>query len=129
MLDAENWRTESLKIYREHNLDVYRFIICFSGNQNDSEDMTQEVFIRVLNNLSKYNHSARLKTWIFSIAKHVAIDHYRKAKFNSIIKDGFFKQLKSNEKNPNELAKQNEMKNYVQEAISKVKPNYRAVLY
>jgi len=128
LLDADNLEDRIIEIYREHYLDVYRFIICFSGNQNDSEDMTQEVFIRVLNNLSKFNHSASLKTWIFSIAKHVAIDHYRKTKFTSIIKDGFFKQLRSNEKNPNELAEQNEIKNYVQDAISKVKPNYRAVL-
>ena len=24
-------------------IDVYRFLICFSGNQNDAEDLTQEV--------------------------------------------------------------------------------------
>ncbi len=128
MLDADNLEDRIIEIYRDHYLDVYRFIICFSGNQNDSEDMTQEVFIRVLKNLSKFNHTVSLKTWIFSIAKHVAIDHYRKTKFISTIKDGFFKQLRSNEKNPNEVAEQNEMKNYVQDAISKVKPNYRAVL-
>ncbi|CAM3097366.1 RNA polymerase sigma factor [Filibacter tadaridae] len=128
MLDADNTEDRIIEIYRNHYLDVYRFIICFSGNQNDSEDMTQEVFIRVLNNLSKFNHSASLKTWIFSIAKHVVIDHYRKSKFTSIFKEGFFKNLKSEAQDPNELAEQNEMKNYVQIAISKVKPSFRTVL-
>ena len=98
------------EIYSHYYLDVYKFIICYSGNQNDSEDMTQEVFIRVLKNLSKYNYSASLKIWIFSIAKHVAIDHYRKARFTIILKEGFFKQLISSEKGPIDYAEQTEYK-------------------
>ena len=128
MLDTDSLEDRIIEIYRDHYGDVYRFIICFSGNQNDAEDMTQEVFIRVLNSLSTFNHAVHLKTWIFSIAKHVAIDHYRKAKFTSIFKERFFKQLKSNAKDPHELAEQTEIKNYVQHAISKVRPNYRVVL-
>lgn len=79
----ENLEDRIIEIYRQHYLDVYRFLICFTGNQNDAEDLTQDVFIRVLNNLSNFN-TGNLKTWIFSIAKHVAIDHYRKKRFISI---------------------------------------------
>lgn len=128
MIESDSLENKIDEIYRHYYLDVYKFIICYSGNQNDSEDMTQEVFIRVLKNLSKYNYSASLKTWIFSIAKHVAIDHYRKTRFTYILKEGFFKQLISNEKGPIEYAEQNEFKNYVHETISKIKPNYRMVL-
>lgn len=77
MNDLERLEESISKIYRHYYLDVYRFLICFSGNQNDAEDLTQEVFIRVLNNLANFN-GGNLKTWIFSIAKHTAIDHYRK---------------------------------------------------
>ncbi|MBM7587050.1 RNA polymerase sigma-70 factor (ECF subfamily) [Bacillus pakistanensis] len=116
------------EIYRLHYLDVYRFLICFSGNQNDAEDLTQEVFIRVLNHLSAYNHSSNLKTWIFSIAKHVAVDDYRKKKFTSLFKDNFFKQLVSNEKEPNEFVEQNELNHLLHDAISRLKPLYRTVV-
>ncbi len=129
MIDLDNLEDSISKIYREHYLDVYRFLICFSGNQHDAEDITQEVFIRVLNNLSNFNSSSsNLKTWIFSIAKHTAVDHYRKKKFVSIFKDGFFKQIASTDKDPNELMEQNQMKKRVHEAISKLKPNYRTVV-
>lgn len=127
MPDIENLEGSIIEIYRCHYLDVYRFLICFTGNKNDAEDLTQEVFIRVLNNLSNFN-TGSLKTWIFSIAKHIAIDHYRKKKFISIFKEGFFKQLISTEKEPNDLIVQNEVKKMVHAAISKLKPDFRAVV-
>ena len=127
MHNFEDLEDKIIEIYRQHYLDVYRFLICFTGNQNDAEDLTQEVFIRVLNNLSNFT-TGSLKTWIFSIAKHAAIDHYRKKKFYSIFKEGFFKKMASTEKEPNELIEQNEIKRLVHTAISKLKPNYRAVV-
>ncbi|MGG3564039.1 RNA polymerase sigma factor [Neobacillus rhizosphaerae] len=128
MFDDEKLEEKIEKIYRHHYLEVYRFLVCFSGNQNDAEDLTQEVFIRVLNSFTKKNSISNVKTWIFTIAKHVAIDHYRKKRFSSLFKDGFFKQIASTEKEPNELVEQNELKRLVHLAISKLKPNYRAVV-
>ncbi|HEO8421265.1 RNA polymerase sigma factor [Niallia sp. FSL W8-0635] len=128
MIDPKNLESSIVSIYNEHYLDVYRFLVCFSGSQTDAEDMTQEVFIRVLKNLSTFHSGNNLKTWIFSIAKHVAIDYYRKKKFVSIFKEGFFKQLEANDEKPDEVLEITEMKQIVHEAISKLKPNYRAVV-
>ncbi|WP_042347865.1 RNA polymerase sigma factor [Bacillus massiliigorillae] len=128
MVDLDNLENSIIRIYNSYYKDVYRFLICFSGNQNDAEDMTQEVFIRVLNNLSNYNSSQNLKTWVFSIAKHVAIDHYRKNRLVSILKKGFFNQMKAIELDPNEVIEQNEIKNLVHEAIAKLKPHYRIIV-
>jgi RNA polymerase sigma-70 factor, ECF subfamily len=128
LFENEKLEEQIDKIYNRHYMEVYRFLICFSGNQNDAEDLTQEVFIRVLNNLSNIHSINNLKTWIFSIAKHVAIDHYRKRRFSSLFTDGFFNRIISTEKEPNDLFEQNEMKRLVHAAISKLKPNYRAVV-
>jgi RNA polymerase sigma-70 factor, ECF subfamily len=128
LFDIENLEDKISEIYNRHYLDVYRFLICFSGNQDEAEDMTQEVFIRVLKNLSNYNGTSTIKTWIFSIAKHVAIDHYRKKRFSSIFKEGFFKHIVSKEKGPNELVELSEIQKVVHEGISELKPNYRAVV-
>lgn len=128
MLDHEKLEDTIDEIYNRHYLDVYRFLICFSANQNDAEDLTQDVFIRVLNNIANLKSLINVKTWIFSIAKHVAIDHYRKKKFVSLFTDGFFKQMISSQKEPNEVIEQNEVKRQVHQAISKLRPNYRAVV-
>lgn len=127
MNEEENLEESIIEIYHRYYLDVYRFLIYFTGSQNDAEDLTQEVFIRVLNNLSNF-HTGSLKTWIFSIAKHIAIDHHRKKKFSSIFTEAFFKQIVSTEKEPNDVIVQNEMRRTVHAAISKLKPDFRAVM-
>lgn len=128
MIDYKNLESSIVVIYNHHYLDVYRFLVSFSGNPNDAEDLTQEVFIRVLKNLPNFKSRNNLKTWIFSIAKHVAVDHYRKKRFASIFKEGFFNQFKSNDKMPEEELEISEMKKVVHGAISKLKPHYRAVI-
>jgi RNA polymerase sigma-70 factor, ECF subfamily len=128
LFEAEDLEDRISEIYRQHYLQVYRFLVCFTGNQNDAEDLTQEVFIRVLNQIADLDRVYNLKTWILTIAKHVAIDHYRKKRFTSIFSEGFFKQMVSSNKEPNELLEQNEMKRSVHDAISKLKPSFRAVV-
>ena len=128
MVDLRDLEGSIVEIYNHHYLDVFRFLVCFSGNQNDAEDLTQEVFIRVLKSLPNFKTDTNLKTWIFSIAKHVAIDHYRKKKFTTIFKEGFFTKLESKDKKPDEEYEMTELEHYVHEAISKLKPNHRAAV-
>jgi RNA polymerase sigma-70 factor, ECF subfamily len=128
LIDLDNVELSITKIYRENYLDVYKFLICFLGNQNDAEDLTQEVFIRVLKNLSSYNQQSSIKTWIFSIAKHAAIDHHRKNKFISIFKENFFKKIASETKLPNELIEEQELQKKVHDTISTLKPHYRSIV-
>lgn len=128
MVDRGHLEGKIEQIYEQHYKDVYRFLICFTGSQNDAEDLTQEVFIQVLKSLNKYNNQYRLKTWILTIARNVAVDHFRRQKFYSIFKDSFFARIVAKDHNPDELLETKEQKEVVHKAIANLKPNYRAVL-
>jgi RNA polymerase sigma-70 factor (ECF subfamily) len=43
-----------------------------------AEDLTQEVFVRIVQNASEFRHSARFTTWMFAIARNLCIDQLRK---------------------------------------------------
>ena len=116
------------KIYTEHHKDIYKFLICFTGSKNEAEDLTQEVFIRVIKSINNFNGSCTFTTWIFSIAKHTAIDHFRRKKFYSIMKDSFFKNMASTDSDPEQLLIHDESKSQVHQAILQLKPSYRAVI-
>src|ERR1700749_4568880 len=55
---------------------VYRMVTL----RQDAEDLLQDVFIRVLEDIRSYRGEARFKSWLFGIATHACLDHLRKRK-------------------------------------------------
>lgn len=44
----EEMKHQVMAIYERHYHDVYQFLLYFAGSQNDAEDLTQEVFLRMI---------------------------------------------------------------------------------
>ena len=55
---------------------IYRMVT----QRQDAEDLLQDVFIRVLEDIRSYRGEARFKSWLFGIATHVCLDHLRSKK-------------------------------------------------
>lgn len=66
------------RIYDSYHQDLFQFLIYLVQNRQVAEDLTQEVYIRVLKSYDSFQGKSSEKTWLFSIAKNVAIDHFRK---------------------------------------------------
>lgn len=81
-------------------------------NREQAEDLVQEVYIRVFKSYHRFEGKSSEKTWLFSIAKNVAIDHFRKQKgwkqwiLTSF--DGATVQVKDYEPLPEEITLQRE---------------------
>lgn len=52
--------------------------------EEDAEEIVNNVFLRVYKGIGKFKGASRLKTWVFELAKHAAIDYYRSPKNESI---------------------------------------------
>ncbi|SFU39308.1 RNA polymerase sigma-70 factor, ECF subfamily [Pustulibacterium marinum] len=53
-------------------------------DKEESEDVLQEVFVKIWNNLDSYDTSkGRFFTWILNIARNTAIDKYRSKSYNN----------------------------------------------
>jgi RNA polymerase sigma-70 factor (ECF subfamily) len=50
------------------------------GAGGDAEDLLQETFLRAYTNLHRYRTRWRLATWLFTIARRVAINHHRRSR-------------------------------------------------
>lgn len=68
------------EIYEKYHQDVYQFIFYMVKDRNLAEDLVQEVYIRVLKSYERFQGKSSLKTWIYSIARNVTIDYFRKEK-------------------------------------------------
>jgi RNA polymerase sigma-70 factor (ECF subfamily) len=63
---------------------LMRYLMFLTGKREVSEDLFQEVWIRVMRRGSQYNGKARFDTWIFTIARNLVIDLSRKRTMSSL---------------------------------------------
>ncbi len=68
------------KLYNEYHQDVFQFLFYLVKNRETAEDLMQEVYMKVLRSYGSFEHKSSEKTWLFSIARNAAIDHFRKEK-------------------------------------------------
>lgn len=116
-------------LYRTYYKDVYHFLLYFTGNVNDAEDLTQEVFIRVLGSLSRYDaDKANKKTWIMTIAKYTAVDQYRKRKIQTLFMDKWLRRLPTMDGLPEEALDEQEEERLIEKALGQLKPSFRMVM-
>lgn len=66
------------RLYEEYHQHIFRFLIYMTRDRDLAEDLTHEVYVRVLKSYGRFEGESTEKTWLFSIAKNLALDHFRK---------------------------------------------------
>jgi RNA polymerase sigma-70 factor (ECF subfamily) len=65
------------QIYDQYYRKVRKFILHTVRNEWVADDLVQETFIRISNNLDSVRDAARLQAWIFRIAHNICRDYFR----------------------------------------------------
>ncbi|MGW8143335.1 MAG: RNA polymerase sigma factor [Anaerolineales bacterium] len=67
------------EIYERYQRGIYRYLYYRIGDLHTAEDLTSEVFLRMIEKLPNYSgHSLAFRAWLFQIARNLSIDHYRR---------------------------------------------------
>lgn len=72
-------------LLERHKNKIFNYIYRFFGDYHMSEDIFQEVFLRVIKHKNTYRHHARFTTWIMTITRNLCIDTLRKKKIRYTI--------------------------------------------
>lgn len=59
---------------------LFNFLLRLTSSKEDSEEILQDVFIRVYNYLYKFDNKWKFQSWIYSIAVNSFKDYYKKKK-------------------------------------------------
>ncbi|MFS0884252.1 sigma-70 family RNA polymerase sigma factor [Aeromicrobium sp. 179-A 4D2 NHS] len=70
---------EQVEVYARHAAQVHRLAYRLTGNHQDAEDLTQDVFERVFTSLDRYE-AHNLAGWIHRITTNLFLDRARRAK-------------------------------------------------
>jgi RNA polymerase sigma-70 factor (ECF subfamily) len=65
------------QLLRRFQIPVLHFLR-HRGLATDAEDVAQETFLRAYNNLHRYDRRWNFSAWLFTIARRLSINHYRR---------------------------------------------------
>lgn len=131
-----NGDESSLKELISVNLKpVYNFVYRMVRNEKDAEDISQETFVKLWKNISKYRQGESFKAWLFRIARNTAIDWMRKRKnpvFSDFDKDDGENTIAENiadpDPLPDELAAKANDKELLNRVVGGLSPEHQEIL-
>lgn len=69
------------QLVQQFHRRIYNICYRFTGSQDDAQDLTQEVFIKVYRTLSSYDlDRGSFQTWVTTMTRNLLVDHFRKSK-------------------------------------------------
>jgi RNA polymerase sigma-70 factor (ECF subfamily) len=66
------------QIYERHQGQVYRYVLYRVRDIAIAEDLTSEVFVRLVEQIGRFRYRGRpILAWLYTIARHLVTDHFR----------------------------------------------------
>ncbi len=113
------------EIVKQYSGMLYNHIRRMIGNDEDSKDILQEVFINVYKKIDSFREESSLKTWLFRIASNKTIDFLRKEKR---FKAEELPETLKEKSNPLQHTEQSLKKEIVHQALLKLKEEEREIV-
>jgi RNA polymerase sigma-70 factor (ECF subfamily) len=63
---------------------LYRYLLRLVRNSADADDLFQQTWIRVAEQIRHFDPSRNFDAWLFTLARHLAIDHLRRRRPESL---------------------------------------------
>ena len=74
-------------LFERYNRRIFNFLARMTMDRALAEDLTQNVFLRIIKYRNSYREGARFQSWIYQVARNVFSDHYQahKNKFSDFV--------------------------------------------
>jgi RNA polymerase sigma-70 factor (ECF subfamily) len=93
------------ELYEKYFDKIYRYISLKIGNRVESEDMTQQVFIKALHSISSFKwRGLPFSAWLFRIAHNQVVDYLRKKTRQPIL--SLNESITASDDNPHKITEQ-----------------------
>ena len=128
------------ELVRRYERPVFSLIFRMVRDREVAEDLAQDSFIKVLNNIDRYRPEFKLSSWLFKIANNVAIDFLRKRQLVTVSIDGSPHAASASEieatsfdvvsrqESALEEMEAKELGSSIERAIAQLRPEYRSCI-
>ncbi|MBU8922931.1 MAG: RNA polymerase sigma factor [Bacteroidales bacterium] len=114
-------------LFEKYKLPLYRYFHFRMGVGEECEDMVQNVFIRILKYRDRFEPVGEFRSWMYSIAHNLGVDHIRKSsrwKKKSDLQDSDMVEESTTE----DMMIGREEKSRLKKAMNMLRDDYREVL-
>jgi RNA polymerase sigma-70 factor (ECF subfamily) len=64
-------------LFERHHRALFNFFLRLTGDRQASEDLVQDVFVRILKSRATYRPGTQFRTWMYQVARSAHVDRYR----------------------------------------------------
>jgi len=123
------------RLIQQYHYRLLRYLVMLTGHRETAEDLFQETWVRVLEKGHQYSAQWKFETWLFTIARHLAIDLLRRRhpqSLEALLESGEGErpmELKArDDATPFDTAAQSEEARRIASLLGRLPPTYREVL-
>lgn len=110
-------------------VDVFSFVMKKVQDEHDADEITVNVFSKVLSKLDLYDPNFQFKTWILTIAQNTIIDYWRKKNRENQDTVNLLQEVKNDyAKSPEELLISDEEQEKILSIIDSLETNYQDII-
>jgi RNA polymerase sigma-70 factor (ECF subfamily) len=73
------------RAFDQHGPAVHRYFRRLTGDRTTADDLTQEVFLRIVRGAAGYEPMERERAWVFRIARNVLLDDRRRVRSRQFV--------------------------------------------
>jgi len=122
------------ELVRRYQRPIAAYVYRMVGDYDAALDLTQEVFIKVYNSLSRYRSEFKFSTWIYKIAHNAAIDHLRRfavrehALASEFDGEPRIVSIESRRPTPEQESEREERRSEIESVVDELSPAYRELI-
>ncbi len=117
------------EVYEEYYDRVRRFILTSVKNRWVADDLIQETFLRIFQNLPKIRDQSKLSSWVFRIAANLCQDYFRSAKRSPLLFEDNPAGELPGERSPERHVERYQLSLWVQDLINELPEPLRQVIF
>lgn len=106
---------------------LYAFFVRFTGRRDVSEDLVQDVFLRILRYKDSFRSDAPFTVWMYQLARTAAADHFKKWRREHPLDEGAHDRLPADDR-VHDMIAENEDHALLHTALARLSPEKREVL-
>lgn len=107
---------------------VFRFLLRLTRSRDDAMDLTQDTFMRAYQSLDRWRPEALFRTWLFRIARNLALDRFRHAKIVEFVDLEEEREIQDLHAGPESIVETAQQYHLLEKALARLPAEQREII-